>query len=215
MALRVNEIFYSIQGESSFAGQPCVFIRLAGCNLRCSYCDTQYAYDAGAQYDLGQLVDIVQAYQCPLVEITGGEPLLQAETPRLVDRLLARSLRVLVETNGSLDISKLSALSVRIVDIKCPSSGEQASNDLDNLARLSAQDELKFVISDRADYEFVRNILFAAPPAGLRSDKIHLAAVFGKLRPATLAKWILDDRLAVRLQLQLHKYIWNPEKRGV
>ena len=155
----VNEIFYSIQGESSFAGQPCVFVRLTGCNLRCTYCDTQYAYSEGREYQVDQILDIIESYKCPLVEITGGEPLLQDETPVLVNKLLSKDFRVLMETNGSLDINRVSAACIKIVDLKCPSSGEHKKNDLENLNRLSTNDEIKFVIGDRPDFDFACEIL--------------------------------------------------------
>jgi 7-carboxy-7-deazaguanine synthase len=188
VSLIVNEIFFSIQGESSFAGQPCVFIRLTGCNLRCSYCDTQYAYNEGREYTVDQILEIVQSYQCSLVEITGGEPLLQEETPHLVNHLLSKNFRVLMETNGSIDINRVSTKCIRIVDIKCPSSGEQSKNDLENLNRLSTQDELKFVIGDRADYEFACGILESQKMARPSSGKIHFSPVYGKMQPEILAK---------------------------
>lgn len=211
----VNEIFYSIQGESSFAGQPCVFVRLTGCNLRCSYCDTQYAYNEGRQYSVDQISEIVQSYQCPLVEITGGEPLLQEEAPILVNNLLLKKFRVLMETNGSIDINQVSAECIKIVDVKCPSSNEHTKNDLKNLNRLSSNDELKFVIGDRSDFEFACDILKFLKRNRPDSGKIHFSPVFGKMLPETLAQWILDTHLDVRLQLQMHKYIWDKEKRGV
>ncbi|MBI5583926.1 MAG: radical SAM protein [Deltaproteobacteria bacterium] len=215
MALRVNEIFYSIQGESSFAGRPCVFIRLTGCNLRCAYCDTRYAYEAGEAISIEVLLEKVAAYRCPLVEITGGEPLLQAETPPLIRRLLDAGYRVLLETNGSRNISLVDDRCTRILDIKCPASGEAQNNDLGNLNRLSARDEIKFVLSDRGDYDFAKGIMVRNDfPLGL-IEEIHFSSVPGKLAPKTLAEWILADRLPVRLHLQLHKLIWGPEARGV
>ncbi|MCP4715272.1 MAG: radical SAM protein, partial [Deltaproteobacteria bacterium] len=152
--MKVNEIFYSIQGESSYAGYPCVFVRLTGCNLRCSYCDTRYAYDEGEDCTEEQVLERIAAYGCSLVEITGGEPLLQPDTPGLISRLLDRGCRVLLETNGSMDIGSVDRRCVRIVDIKCPSSGEAGRNDEANLARLTAQDEVKFVIGTREDFDF-------------------------------------------------------------
>ena len=211
----VNEIFYSIQGESSFAGQPCVFVRLTGCNLRCSYCDTQYAYSEGRDYPIDQILEIVQSHQCPLVELTGGEPLLQEETPVLVNNLLSKNFHVLMETNGSIDINRVSSECIKIVDVKCPSSGEESKNDLENLNRLSSQDELKFVIGDRADYEFACDILESRKMARPSLKKTHFSPVYGKMQPDILVRWILDDHLDVRLQLQMHKYIWDPKKRGV
>ncbi len=211
----VNEIFYSIQGESSFAGQPCVFVRLTGCNLRCSYCDTRHAYDEGREYSVDRILEIVQSYRCPLVEITGGEPLLQEETPVLVDKLLAKNFRVLMETNGSMDIQRVSDGCIRIVDIKCPSSGEQTKNDFENLDRLSGRDELKFVIAHRADFDFASDLVWSRKRNRPGPGRIHFSPVFGKIPPATLAGWILEDHLDVRLQLQIHKYIWDPGNRGV
>ncbi|GAJ03129.1 unnamed protein product, partial [marine sediment metagenome] len=159
MPLKVNEIFFSIQGESSYAGRPCVFVRLTGCNLRCSYCDTQYAYDEGREMEIGEIIDRVASYECPLVEVTGGEPLIQKETSVLIHRFLEEGFEVLLETNGSQDISQIDDRCVKIVDIKCPSSGEEEKNDLDNLTRLTDKDEIKFVIGSREDYEYARKIL--------------------------------------------------------
>ncbi|RLC08986.1 MAG: 7-carboxy-7-deazaguanine synthase [Deltaproteobacteria bacterium] len=213
MSLRVNEIFYSIQGESSYAGLPCVFVRLTGCNLRCSYCDTRYAYDEGVEMPIREIVDAVSSHQCPLIEITGGEPLLQKETPRLISRLLEKNLHVLLETNGSRDIGVVDSRCVKIVDMKCPSSGEHHQNDLDNLNRLTYKDEVKFVIGGREDYDYAKEIIKRCIPRS--GNPKHLSPVFGKTDPQTLARWILEDRLNVRLQLQAHKVIWGPDKQGV
>ncbi|MBN1842870.1 MAG: radical SAM protein [Deltaproteobacteria bacterium] len=215
MTLKVNEIFHSIQGESTYAGRRCVFVRLTGCNLRCSYCDTQYAYDEGEELDIDDILDRITSYQCSLVEITGGEPLIQPETPVLVNRLLADGYRVLMETNGSQDISRVDARCVKIVDIKCPSSGESGQNDLENLNRLTDHDEVKFVITDRKDYEFAKKILESRPSGFCRDHPVHLSPVFGKIEPKTVAEWILKDRLDVRLHLQIHKFIWPTHQRGV
>ncbi len=215
MALIVNEIFHSIQGESTHAGRPCVFIRLTGCNLRCTYCDTTYAYDQGRAFDIDHIVDEAKSFDCALVEITGGEPLMQTQTPLLVDRLLAADFKVLMETNGSLDISRVSSQCTRIVDIKCPSSGQAHQNDLQNLDRLSTKDQIKFVIGDRTDYEFARKILQAHEPEQLKSGKILFSPLFGRMHPRDLAVWILQDCLGVRLNIQIHKYIWDPDRRGV
>jgi len=212
MTLKVNEIFYSIQGESSYTGRPCVFIRLTGCNLRCSYCDTQHAYYGGEEMEIGEIIDRVVSYKCPLVEVTGGEPLNQKETPVLIHRLLEEGVEVLMETNGTQDISQVDDHCVKIVDIKCPSSGEDEKNDLENLTRLAGKDEIKFVIGSREDYEYAKKILNLNP---LRMNAIHFSPVFGKMNPTVLAKWILEDRLDVRLHLQIHKIIWNPEQKGV
>ena len=207
MTLRVNEVFYSIQGESSYAGRPCVFVRLTGCNLRCSYCDTKYAYEEGIELEIGEIIDRVAFYQCPLVEVTGGEPLMQKETPALIRRFLDEGYEVLLETNGSQDISQVDGRCVKIVDIKCPSSGEADKNDFENLNRLSDKDEIKFVISDREDYEYAKKMLDLLGSNPLTVKAIHFSPVFAKLDPKTLANWILEDNLDVRLHLQLHKYI--------
>lgn len=213
--LRVNEIFHSIQGESSYAGWPCVFVRLTGCNLRCLYCDTRYAYEEGVDLEMAEILDRVAAFSCDMVEVTGGEPLLQREAFRLVEALLDRGYRVLVETNGSMDISPLDPRCASIVDVKCPSSGESHRNDLANLLRLRPADELKFVIGDRGDYEFAKHVLAAPPFGGRILNTVHFSPVSGKLEPSLLVRWILEDRLRVHLNLQWHKVIWGPSERGV
>jgi 7-carboxy-7-deazaguanine synthase len=182
---------------------------LAGCNLRCAYCDTRYAYDQGEVQAIDRIIRTAAGYNCPLIEITGGEPLLQPETPELVRRLSARGYQVLVETNGSQDISRLDAACIRIMDIKCPSSGEQHQNDLRNLERLSPRDEVKFVIGDHRDFRFARDLVekHLRPPA-FDPGRILFATVFGKLAPRDLAAWLLESGIGARLQLQLHKYIW-------
>ena len=212
MSLKVNEIFYSIQGESSYAGRPCVFVRLTGCNLRCSYCDTQYAYDKGDELEVDEIVSRVLSHHCQLVEVTGGEPLIQKDTPLLIHGLLEQGLEVLLETNGSQDIGPIDGHCVKIVDIKCPSSGEEGRNDLGNLNRLTEKDEIKFVIGCREDYVYAKKLL------GVRdftNTKVLFSPVSGKMDPKILAEWILRDHLEVRLQLQLQKIIWDPEKTGV
>ena len=215
MALTVNEIFHSIQGESSFSGKPCVFIRLTGCNLRCSYCDTQYAYDKGSPIEINEIIRISASYKCPLIEITGGEPLIQEETPALIRHLLDGGYQVLVETNGSQDIGITDDRCIRIVDIKCPSSGEHKSNDLENLFRLTDRDEIKFIIGDRNDYKFAKEILDLFYYKSARQNTIHFSPVSGILPPDRLVKWIMKDHLNVRLNLQLHKIIWPHKQRGV
>jgi len=215
MTLIVNEIFHSIQGESSFSGQPCVFIRLTGCNLRCSYCDTKYAYDSGRSLEIVEIIKNVASYKCPLIEITGGEPLIQKETPALIRSLLNSGYQVLVETNGSQDISITDDSCIRIVDIKCPSSGENKSNDLENLFRITDRDELKFVIGDRNDYLFAKEILALYNRKSKRKSKIHFSPVSNMLPPERLVKWIMEDNLNVRLNLQIHKVIWPHKQRGV
>lgn len=216
MALKVNEIFSSIQGESSYAGWPCVFVRLTGCNLSCSYCDTNYARHEGTLMGIPTILERVLAFNCPLVEVTGGEPLIQEETSELIDRLLDSGLTVLLETNGSRDISRIHPDCVKIVDFKCPSSGESESNDLLNISRLKTRDEVKFVIGNRADYLYARQFTKHIRETGIGSRiTVNFSPVFGQLSPSTLVKWILQDKLEVRLNMQLHKIIWHPDQRGV
>lgn len=215
MTLRVNEIFCSIQGESTYAGWPCVFIRLTGCNLRCSYCDTVYAYDEGEEKTIPAILEAVQRFRCTLVEVTGGEPLVQGETPRLIRTLAAQGYRVLLETNGSLDIRKVTNECVKIVDVKCPTSGMSHANNLHNLDCLSAHDEVKFVIGGREDFDFAKKVIDREGNDRLGKNPIHFAPVFGELEPDKLAKWILDDHLRVHLQVQLHRIMWPSRKRGV
>ncbi len=212
MSLQVCETFLSIQGESSFAGWPCAFVRLAGCNLRCSWCDSSYAHEGGTARSVGDLADEVRASGCRLVEITGGEPLLQEETPELAARLAGLGLTVLVETNGSLDIRLLPPEAIAIMDMKGPSSGEAQRMDLHNLSRLRARDEVKFVIGHREDYIHMLSLL---PRIDTARNTVNASPLFGALAPAELAAWILADRLRVRLNLQQHKHIWPPDARGV
>ena len=213
MALVVNEIFKSIQGESWFAGLPCVFVRLTGCNLRCNYCDTTYAYEGGEELSVEELLERVEGYTCPMVDITGGEPLLQDETPELAEALLQKARTVLVETNGSLDIDILPKGIVRIVDVKCPDSGQSEKMFWENMDRLMKTDEVKFVLQSRHDYEWAKSVVDDYEL--LQRCMVLFSPAFGILPPSTLAEWILADGLTVRLNLQLHKYIWSPDKRGV
>ena len=215
MGLKVNEIFYSIQGESSYAGYPCVFVRLTGCNLRCSYCDTQYAYEEGEEMGIDTILHRIAGYRCPLIEITGGEPLIQHETPILIHRLLEDGYRVLLETNGSQDISRVDDRCAIILDIKCPSSREENKNDLNNLKRLRDNDEIKFVIGNAQDYIYAKRILNSMDINHVNLASVSFSPVFAEMEPQTLANWLLEDRLQVRLQLQLHKTIWAAEQRGV
>jgi 7-carboxy-7-deazaguanine synthase len=212
--LTINEIFHSIQGESSRAGQLCVFVRLTACDLRCSWCDTPYAFHEGRTMSVDEVVAAVEAYGSPLVEITGGEPLLQDDVYPLMDRLLAGGRTVMLETGGHRPTSRVPAAVLKIVDIKCPASGEAASNDWSNLGRLEPHDEVKFVIQDRADYEFAREVI-ARHQLPSRTAAVLMSPVHGVLEPKTLSEWMLADRLPARLQLQLHKYIWSPTTRGV
>lgn len=213
MSLIVNEIFHSIQGESLYSGRPCVFIRLAGCNLRCSYCDTTYAYEAGTSLSIDEILETIKEFLCPLVEVTGGEPLLQADTPRLLDRLLSDGLEVMLETNGSIDLTPVNPDCIKIVDVKCPSSGASKHNRIDNFSLLTGRDQVKFVIGDAADYAYAKSMLAILPPE-LPHHHVLFSPVSAVLSPDTLGEWILRDRLCVRLHLQLHKFIWPNVERG-
>ena len=213
MSLQVNEIFYSVQGESTFTGRPCVFVRLTGCNLRCRWCDTAYAFYEGGMLTVEQVLERVRAYKCPLVEITGGEPLLQDEVHSLIDRLLLEGYEVLIETGGSLDVGRLDPRVIKILDLKPPGSGMEHRNNLDNLRYLDQKDQVKFVVADRRDYEWAKQMM--AEHALAEKAQVLLSPVFGELHPRELAEWILADRLPVRLQIQLHKYLWDPDQRGV
>ena len=211
--MKVNEIYRSIQGESSYAGLPCVFVRLTYCNLRCSYCDTEYAFYEGGDCTVEQVLREVESFDCPLVELTGGEPLLQEEVFPLMDELVARGYTVLLETGGSLDVARVNSRVIKILDLKCPGSGESRRNLYANLAKLQSRDEVKFVIGDRADYLWARQALTEYRLTDRCS--VLFSTVFEKLPPRQLAEWLLEDKLRVRLQLQMHKYIWGPEVRGV
>jgi 7-carboxy-7-deazaguanine synthase len=215
VSLKVNEIFFSIQGESSHAGRPCAFIRMAGCNLRCTYCDTRYAYEEGSLREVNDIEREIRSFRCTLVEVTGGEPLLQAQTPELIRRLLDERYTVLLETNGSRDIGIVDDRCTRIVDVKCPSSGQADKNRLENLDIITPNDEVKFVIGDRGDFDYAKTVISTRLS---RRDDLKpplFSPVFGRLNPESLARWILGDHLDVRLQVQLHKWIWGAEKRGV
>ena len=214
MSLIVNEIFCSIQGESTYTGLPCVFVRLTGCNMRCTYCDTAYAYNEGRPMQISEILQAIGALNCRTVEITGGEPLLQDETPKLISRLLQKEYRVLMETNGSFDIRVTDSRCVRIMDVKCPGSGEHDKCDLRNLRYLEERDQIKFVIGDRQDYEYGKDLLNVIP-SDISTGNLLFSPVRDKLTPAELADWILEDRLEVRLHLQLHKVIWPEIERGV
>jgi 7-carboxy-7-deazaguanine synthase len=212
--LTVNEIFHSIQGESTHAGRPCVFVRLTACDLRCSWCDTPYAFHEGRKMTIEDVVGEVGRYGCDLVEVTGGEPLLQRDVYPLMDRLLESGHTVMLETGGHISIAQVPAGVIRIVDVKCPGSGEAGKNHWENLAAVTARDEVKFVIRDRADYEYARDVITRHGLAD-RCAAVLLSPVHGVLESKPLAEWILADRLPARLQLQVHKYIWSPDTRGV
>ena len=212
--LTVNEIFHSIQGESRRAGEPCVFVRLTACDLRCSWCDTPYSFHEGGKRSLEDVIAEVERYQCPLVEITGGEPLLQEEVYPLMERLLELGHTVMLETGGHRSIARVPAAVLKIVDVKCPGSGEAHRNHWENLSLVGANDEVKFVVKDRADYEYARDVIARHELHG-KAGAILLSPVHGVLEARLLAEWVLADRLQVRVQLQLHKFIWSPETRGV
>lgn len=211
--MKICEIFTGIQGESSYAGLPCTFIRLTGCNLRCSYCDTAYAYEEGAELTEGDVVNEVTQRGISLVEITGGEPLFQEGTIHLIERLINEGFKTLVETNGSLSIKGIDSRAVIILDIKTPGSAMCGNMDFSNFDYLKPVDEVKFVISDRTDYEWGRDITqrYNLPA----KCNVLFSPAFGTLEPESLAKWMLEDRLDARLNLQIHKYIYGSYRRGV
>ena len=212
--LKINEIYHSIQGESTSAGRPCVFVRLTYCNLRCTYCDTEYAFYEGEDMSVQRVINEIEKYGCKLVEITGGEPLVQAdECLELMNKLCKLGYEVMIETGGSLSIKDIDPRVKIIMDLKCPSSGMEKKNLYQNLMFLKPNDELKFVIGDRMDYEWTIDVL---KKYNLQGKCIILfSVVFGKLEPVELINWILKDKLDVRFQLQMHKYIWHPETKGV
>ncbi len=211
--MKINEIFLSIQGESTYAGRPCLFIRTTGCNLRCAYCDTEYAFYDGKDMSIDELCSVVKKSGVRLVEITGGEPLIQKDINDLVKVLLKNNYEVLIETSGSLNIDIIDRRAVRIMDMKCPSSGMESKNDYTNIEKLTPQDEIKFVIENREDYDWSMGIV---EKYNLNNKlSILMSPVFDKIEPETLANWILSDKKNVRMQLQMHKYIWGPEVTGV
>jgi len=212
--LQISEIFYSIQGESAYAGYPCLFFRLAGCNLRCSYCDAKYTYEEPATATpFSTLLSEAARYPNALIEITGGEPLLQEGVYPLMDELLAAGHTVLLETNGSLSIARVPKEVVKIIDLKCPDSGMAEKMDLANLDLLTPHDEIKFVVSSRPDYDWARAMIAERRLA--EKAKLILSPVIGRLAPALLAQWLMSDALPARLQLQLHTLLWPGMKRGV
>ena len=211
--LTVNEIFYSIQGEATHSGRPCAFVRLTGCDLRCGWCDTEYAFHEGSPLPIQEIVGRVSRYGCELVEITGGEPLLQPATPTLVRELLDAGYEVLVETGGHRDIGVLDPRARVIMDLKCPGSGEEGHNRWENLRHLGREDALKFVVADRPDYLWARDVI---RQRGLEERcELFLSPVHEALKPEVLAAWMLEDRVPARLQLQIHKFLWGPDRRGV
>jgi len=212
--LTVNEIFHSIQGESTFAGVPCVFVRLTACDLRCTWCDTPYAFHEGRKMSIDEVMAEVERFGAPLVEVTGGEPLLQPDVYPLMQGLLDRGKTVLLETGGHRSIEKVPKRVIRIVDVKCPGSGASDQMDWANLGRLTNADQVKFVIKDRADYEYAREVV-SREALATRVAAVLFSPVHGVLHPRTLAEWMLADGVPARLQLQAHKYIWSPDTRGV
>ena len=212
--LKINEIYKSIQGESTSAGKSCVFIRLTYCNLRCTYCDTEYAFYDGRDMSVQKVIDEVKKYNCKLVEVTGGEPLVQmAECLELINKLCVLGYEVLIETGGSRSIKEVDQRAKIIMDLKCPSSGMEKKNLYKNIQYLKPTDELKFVIGNREDYEWTVEIINKFNIQ--RKCEILFSVVFGELEPVELVNWILEDNLDVRFQLQMHKYIWHPETKGV
>jgi 7-carboxy-7-deazaguanine synthase len=218
-ALRVTEIFYSIQGESTWAGVPCTFVRLTGCPLRCVWCDTAYAFHGGERMSFDEIVTQVRAYPADVVEVTGGEPLAHAPAYALTERLLAEGYTVLVETSGAFDVAPLDPRVHKIMDLKCPGSGESHRNRWENLEHLTERDEIKLVVKDRADYEWARETIRSRGlDARVRAGSLRallVSPVWGDIDLEELAGWILEDALPVRLQMQLHKLVWGPERTGV
>ena len=210
--MRITEIFHSIQGESSHAGRPCVFVRLTGCNLRCRWCDSEYTFSGGERMPLDDIVAQVKSYGTRLVEITGGEPLAQPEAFDLIRRLCDDGFEVLIETSGSIDITPVDRRAKIILDVKCPGSGEAGKNRWENIGELRPHDEVKFVIADRADYDWARNVI-----AEKRLDRwtVLLSPVWGEMDMKSLAEWMLADHVPARFQTQLHKHIWGPDVHGV
>lgn len=210
--LRITEIFHSIQGESSHVGRPCVFVRLAGCNLRCRWCDSEYTFTGGEKISIDDVIQRVRSYECNLVEVTGGEPLAQKEAFPLIERLCDDGFEVLIETSGSIDIEPVDRRAKIILDIKCPGSGEVEKNYWPNIERLNAHDEIKFVIAGRADYEWARDVI---AERSLIGRTILFSPVWGELELKPLAEWMLADHVPARLQTQLHKHIWGADVKGV
>ena len=214
MRLRITEIYKSIQGESTFAGLPCIFVRTTGCNLRCVWCDSAYSFYGGNWISFDDILVEVEKLDCKLVEITGGEPLLQPGVPVLAERLQRAGKTVLVETSGERPIEVLPEGIIRIMDLKCPDSGESERNRVENIAQLKSRDEIKFVLASRRDYEFARDKI-REHSLGERVNAVLLSVVFGKLEPVKVVEWMLEDKLPARFQLQMHKFIWDPIAKGV
>jgi 7-carboxy-7-deazaguanine synthase len=214
LQLKINEIYLSVQGESTWAGLPCVFVRLTGCDSRCTYCDTEYAFYEGVRKSIREVFAEVMAFECPLVEITGGEPLLQKNVLPLMTEICDADRTVLIETSGTHDISGIDPRVHRIMDLKTPSSGELGNNLYSNISVLNHRDEVKFVIGSREDYEWSREQIWSHALAK-RVRAVLLSPVFGRIEPRQIVEWMLEDRLPARFQLQIHKFIWEPRARGV
>jgi 7-carboxy-7-deazaguanine synthase len=212
-SLVINEIFHSIQGESTYAGLPCIFIRLTYCNLRCSYCDTEYAFEEGKEMSVDEILNTIKPYGTKLVEVTGGEPLFQAESIALMQELCDEGYNVLLETGGSLSIEKVDSRVTIVMDLKCPSSNMTHKNRFENIGLLKATDEVKFVIGTKEDYDWAKKII--EQYSLTNTCHVLFSPVFGAIEYKELTNWILQDNLKVRFQLQMHKYIWPPDARGV
>jgi 7-carboxy-7-deazaguanine synthase len=213
--MRITEIFYSIQGESSFAGLPCIFVRLTWCNLRCTWCDSEYTFSGGTEMSIDQVMEKVRGYGCNLVEITGGEPLVQKrDSCELARRLCDEGYTVLIETGGSLDTSVLDPRTIKILDVKCPGSGEAGRNYWPNLENLNSRDEIKFVIKDRADFDFALEVI-KKYHLDQRGPQVLFSPVWGMVDLRDLASWVLQSGIVGRMQLQVHKYIWGADTKGV
>ena len=213
MPLKINEIYYSVQGESTHAGRPCIFIRLTYCNLRCTYCDTEYAFYEGKDMEISEIINEIQQWDCNLVEVTGGEPLFQEECIDLLNDLVNSSYEIMLETGGSLSISDVPKEVMKIVDFKCPTSGMVKKNSWSIVDDLQPHDEVKFVIGNREDFDWAKNRI-----EEYSLDKICtllFSPTFGEIDPQQIVEWILTENLPVRIQMQMHKMIWSPEEKGV
>jgi len=213
MSLKINEIYYSIQGESTHAGRPCIFIRLTYCNLRCSYCDTEYAFYEGQDMEVAEIMSEIKQWDCNLVEVTGGEPLFQEECIDLLNELVNNKYEVMLETGGSLSVSDVPAEVIKIVDFKCPSSGMEKKNLWSIVGELRPHDEVKFVIGDRNDFDWTKAKIEEHDLA--KKGTVLFSPTFGEIDPQQMVEWILAENLPVRMQMQMHKVIWDKEQKGV
>ena len=213
MSLKINEIYYSIQGESTYTGKPCIFIRLTYCNLRCTYCDTEHAFYDGKEMAINDIINTIKKWKCNLVEVTGGEPLLQKKCIKLLNALIDNSYKVLLETSGSLPINKVPKQVTKIIDFKCPSSKMKKHNLWEIIDDIQQTDEIKFVISDYIDFKWAKDKI--EKYSLLDKCTILFSPTFGKIEPKEIVNWILKYNLNVKMQLQLHKYIWEPNSMGV